>query len=40
MSYYKLGYTDIPGGYAVEGRTGYDYAMDWLGQVVKGIAGK
>ena len=40
MSYYKLGYTDIPGGYAVEGRTGYDYAMDWVGQVVEGVAGK
>lgn len=40
MSYYKLGYTDIPGGYKVDGRTGYDYAMDWLGQVVEGVAGK
>ena len=40
MSYYKLGYTDIPGGYKVDGCTGYDYAMDWLGQVVEGVAGK
>ena len=40
MSYYKLGYTDIPGGYKVEGRTGYDYALGWLGEVVEGVAGK
>ena len=40
MSYYKLGYTDIPGGYSVEGRTGYDYALGWLGEVVEGVAGK
>ena len=40
MSYYKLGYTDIPGGYSVEGCTGYDYALGWLGEVVEGVAGK
>lgn len=37
MSYYKLGYTDIPGGYRVDGQTGYDYAMGWLGDVVRGV---
>lgn len=40
MSYYKLGYTDIPGGYSVEGRTGYDYVLRWLDEVVEGFAGK
>lgn len=37
MSYYKLGYTDIPGGFSVNGQTGYDYALEWLGQVVQGV---
>lgn len=37
MSYYKLGYTDIPGGYSVNGQTGYDYALEWLGHVVQGV---
>lgn len=37
MSYSKLGYTDIPGGYRVDGQTGYDYAMGWLGDVVRGV---
>ena len=37
MSYYKLGYADIPGGYSVEGQTGYDYALEWLGHVVQGV---
>lgn len=37
MSYSKLGYTDIPGGYRIDGQTGYDYAMGWLGDVVRGV---
>lgn len=37
MSYCKLGYIDIPGGYRVDGQTGYDYAMGWLGDVVRGV---
>ena len=37
MSYYKLGYTNIPGGFSVDGRTGYDYALDWLSQVIEGV---
>lgn len=30
MSYYKLGYTHGPGGFLIDGRTGYDYALHWL----------
>ena len=37
MSYYKLGYTDSPGGFNVDGQTGYDYAVDWLDDVVRGV---
>lgn len=41
MSYYKRGYTDIPGGYKVvaggRSQTGYDYAMDWMSAVVDGV---
>ena len=40
MSYYKLGYTDIPGGFSVDGQTGYDYAMGWLDEVVRGVVAK
>lgn len=40
MSYYKLGYTDIPGGFKVDGLTGYDYALGWLGRVVRGVVEK
>lgn len=34
MSYYKLGYTDS---FSVGGRTGYDYALAWLDEVVAGV---
>lgn len=37
MSYYKLGYTDSPGGFNIDGQTGYDYALDWLDAVVRGV---
>ena len=37
MSYYKLGYTDSAGGFNVDGQTGYDYAVDWLDDVVRGV---
>lgn len=37
MSYYKLGYTDSPGGFNIDGQTGYDYALDWLDDVVRGV---
>lgn len=37
MSYYKRGYTDIPGGYKVGAQTGYDYALDWMSTVVEGV---
>lgn len=37
MSYYKLGYTDSPGGFGIDGQTGYDYALDWLDDVVRGV---
>ncbi|MCT2338156.1 cutinase family protein [Corynebacterium sp. p3-SID1056] len=37
MSYYKLGYTDSPGGFSIDGQTGYDYALDWLDDVVRGV---
>ncbi|PAT03739.1 hypothetical protein CKJ85_07130 [Corynebacterium sp. NML 150383] len=37
MSYYKLGYTHSPGGFNVDGQTGYDYAVDWLDDVVRGV---
>ena len=37
MSYYKLGYTDSPGGFNIDGQTGYDYVLDWLDDVVRGV---
>lgn len=37
MSYYKLGYTDSPGGFNIDGQTGYDYALGWLDDVVRGV---
>lgn len=40
MSYYKLGFTDIPGGFKVGGQTGYDYALGWLDRVVRGVVAK
>ena len=37
MSYYKLGYTDSPGGFNIDGQRGYDYVLDWLDDVVRGV---
>lgn len=37
QSYYKLGYTNIPGGFNVAGETGYDFGMDWMSTVVEGV---
>ncbi len=37
QSYYKLGYTSIPGGFSVAGETGYDFALGWMSEVVRGV---
>lgn len=35
MSYYRLGQNDE---FRIDGKTGYDYALNWMGTVVRGVA--